>query len=398
LRAFLSHSSSDKQLARRVFSYLRDQPIDVWFDRVELRPGDSLLAKIASGIETADYLLVLVTGNSVLSPWVQKEVAIALSREMNQQKPMVIPLLVSPCVLPAVLADKLYIPIRADQDDFAEIVPALFRDSFVLDIDLTDEYLVEERSLRAELYEFSRSKYGSLRVRLSNNNFTAQIKEIAAHAIKALENEKDPLRLPAMEQIRRGSNSFDIHLPLFWTVLADFLSRLVKAVFDSFDQNMDRVDYAAASVSNTVRMAMRALALNLAPAVFPLFARQSGYENIARWVSEAEIHESEELRDIVESIAGPGEKDFLTEVEAAGLPDKRVIGTRFYAPIRDREILQFYTEPSTEIVGSTWYKLCIPQIIARELLEIVYHEGKPLHELDYTIGLDRGDYVRLGLP
>jgi hypothetical protein len=78
---------------------------------------------------------------------VQKEVAIALSREMNQQKPMVIPLLVSPCEPPAVLADKLYIPIRADQDDFAEIVPALFRDSFVLDIDLTDEYLVEESSL-----------------------------------------------------------------------------------------------------------------------------------------------------------------------------------------------------------------------------------------------------------
>ncbi len=60
MRAFLSHSSIDKPLATKIFRVLRDQAVAVWFDRLEMRPGDSLMTCIAEGIAKSDYVIVLV--------------------------------------------------------------------------------------------------------------------------------------------------------------------------------------------------------------------------------------------------------------------------------------------------------------------------------------------------
>src|SRR5690349_908714 len=111
MRAFLSHSSADKPLATKIYRLLRDQAVSIWFDRLEMRPGDSLLKKIASGIHGADCLLVLVTDNSNRSPWVEKEVTIALTREVQNSGPIVIPLLLKGSEIPVVLADKIHIQV-----------------------------------------------------------------------------------------------------------------------------------------------------------------------------------------------------------------------------------------------------------------------------------------------
>jgi hypothetical protein len=78
-KVFLSHSSADNILAKRICRELRDQAVSVWFDRIELKPGDSLTSKIPQGIGNADALLVLVTESSKSSRWVEKEISIALT-------------------------------------------------------------------------------------------------------------------------------------------------------------------------------------------------------------------------------------------------------------------------------------------------------------------------------
>ena len=103
MRAFLSHSSADKPLAATIYRSLRDEAVAVWFDRLELRPGDSLLKKIADGISGSDYLLALVTDNSKSSAWVEKEITIALTQEINGKGPKVIPLLLKGCDIPTIL-------------------------------------------------------------------------------------------------------------------------------------------------------------------------------------------------------------------------------------------------------------------------------------------------------
>ena len=51
---FLSHSAKDKPVVRDVAERLRKDGLRVWFDEWEIRPGDSIPAKIedASGMFT----------------------------------------------------------------------------------------------------------------------------------------------------------------------------------------------------------------------------------------------------------------------------------------------------------------------------------------------------------
>ena len=48
---FLSHSSKDKAVVRAVADRLRADGLRVWLDDWEIRPGDSIPAKIEEGLE-----------------------------------------------------------------------------------------------------------------------------------------------------------------------------------------------------------------------------------------------------------------------------------------------------------------------------------------------------------
>jgi len=48
---FLSHSSKDKAVVRAVAERLRADGLRVWLDDWEIRPGDSIPAKIEEGLE-----------------------------------------------------------------------------------------------------------------------------------------------------------------------------------------------------------------------------------------------------------------------------------------------------------------------------------------------------------
>ena len=56
-RIFFSHSSKDKELARRIANDLSNKGIPVWFDEWELTVGDSLQEKISSGIQKSGWLV-----------------------------------------------------------------------------------------------------------------------------------------------------------------------------------------------------------------------------------------------------------------------------------------------------------------------------------------------------
>jgi hypothetical protein len=53
---FLSHSSKDKAVVRTVAERLRKDGLKVWFDDWEIRPGDSIPAKIEEGLEHSRVL------------------------------------------------------------------------------------------------------------------------------------------------------------------------------------------------------------------------------------------------------------------------------------------------------------------------------------------------------
>jgi hypothetical protein len=109
---FLSHSHQDKAFVRRLAERLTKSGVVVWLDEVHLGIGDSIIGKIADAIEAVDYVAAVISKTSVRSQWVQKELSIAMSKEIGGKRVVVLPILLDECKIPTHLQDKLYADFR----------------------------------------------------------------------------------------------------------------------------------------------------------------------------------------------------------------------------------------------------------------------------------------------
>ena len=84
---FLSHSSRDKAIVRPLAERLRQDGLRVWFDEWELRPGDSIPAKIEAGLEHSRVLVFCMSAQAFGSEWAQLESGTFRFRDpLNQQR------------------------------------------------------------------------------------------------------------------------------------------------------------------------------------------------------------------------------------------------------------------------------------------------------------------------
>jgi hypothetical protein len=105
---FLSHTHADNSFANTLAKDLARAGARVWIDEAEIQVGDSLIEKIRDGIDSMDYLAVVLSPESVNSQWVRREVDIAMNQEIEGKRVKVLPLLYKPCDLPGFLKGKLY--------------------------------------------------------------------------------------------------------------------------------------------------------------------------------------------------------------------------------------------------------------------------------------------------
>src|SRR3712207_1171437 len=94
---FISHSWHDKPSARKLAKSLRGAGVYVWLDEAEIKIGDSLIEKIRDGIDRVDYVIALISSESVKSPWVQQELDIAMNQQIAGKRVKVLPVLVEKC-------------------------------------------------------------------------------------------------------------------------------------------------------------------------------------------------------------------------------------------------------------------------------------------------------------
>lgn len=106
---FLCHCHEDKLFVRKLRgSLLRRGVTDVWVDEAEIMIGDSLLSKIAGGIDKTRYFGIVLSPRSVKSSWVQHELEQAMNIEITSKRVKVLPLLYDKCELPTFIKGKLY--------------------------------------------------------------------------------------------------------------------------------------------------------------------------------------------------------------------------------------------------------------------------------------------------
>ena len=101
-RVFLSYSSKDKGLVRDFATGLEQRGISVWFDEMQLRPGDDWVRKIEQALDSSDFIAFFMSQNSMHRGFVQKELNLAFSRwrSMPSGRALILPVLLDKSVVP----------------------------------------------------------------------------------------------------------------------------------------------------------------------------------------------------------------------------------------------------------------------------------------------------------
>lgn len=115
-RVFISYNHKDQELARRLAVDLRKSNHQVWEYSSEMNVGDSLIQRISDAIKNADFLIALLSENSIASNWVQKELRIALEMEISDSKIRILPVLIDAVELPIFLREKVFASLAREED------------------------------------------------------------------------------------------------------------------------------------------------------------------------------------------------------------------------------------------------------------------------------------------
>jgi hypothetical protein len=113
-RIFISYAREDRVFAERLAKDLQARGTRVWLDLWEMRVGDSLIQKINQGIEESDYLIVVLSPDSVRSRWVQEELSAGLIRQLEDRDVRILPALLQTCEIPPLLRHRIYADFRTD--------------------------------------------------------------------------------------------------------------------------------------------------------------------------------------------------------------------------------------------------------------------------------------------
>ncbi len=116
---FISYSHKDKPFAKRLAADLRDAGHTVWIDEIKILVGDSLIEKIRDGIDSVDFVAAIISSTSLNSQCVKRELDLASTREIDEKRVIVLPILLDEVELPGFLKGKYYADFR-EEDNYQE--------------------------------------------------------------------------------------------------------------------------------------------------------------------------------------------------------------------------------------------------------------------------------------
>lgn len=82
---FLSHSSLDRQFADDLAEMMRRHGVPVWYSQTNIMGAQQWQAEIGNALRRCDWLVVILSPQSVNSRWVKSEVAYALTLPLRDR-------------------------------------------------------------------------------------------------------------------------------------------------------------------------------------------------------------------------------------------------------------------------------------------------------------------------
>ncbi len=98
---FISYSSKDERLARRLHADLQASGVRCWFAPEDLKIGDTFRQRIDEAIHLQEKLLLLLSEHAIESDWVEVEVEAAYEKETREKRPVLFPVRLDGSVLTA---------------------------------------------------------------------------------------------------------------------------------------------------------------------------------------------------------------------------------------------------------------------------------------------------------
>jgi len=116
---FLSYAHADEEhpLFRKLMRDLDSTPvIRYWIDRQEIHVGESLTAKLAQGIDEADFFLPVISANSARSRWVIQEFFLAYNNQLLDLNLKILPVRIDDVPAPPQIQDLQFLDLFHDYD------------------------------------------------------------------------------------------------------------------------------------------------------------------------------------------------------------------------------------------------------------------------------------------
>jgi hypothetical protein len=122
IQVFISYSRRDLDFVEQLVADLQVAGLDVWYDLSGLEGGARWRIEIERAIRESHYVLIVLSPDSVVSEWVEREYLFA-----NNIGKKIIPLFYKPCDLPMYYLNMHFIDIQGDKypKNYKEILRAL---------------------------------------------------------------------------------------------------------------------------------------------------------------------------------------------------------------------------------------------------------------------------------
>jgi uncharacterized protein YjbI with pentapeptide repeats len=96
---FISYSGKDQDFAERLHADLQNKEVRCWFAPHDLPIGAKTWDAIDEAIKLRDKLLLILSGNSIASDWVEDEVNKAFAEERDRKQPVLFPVRIDDTVM-----------------------------------------------------------------------------------------------------------------------------------------------------------------------------------------------------------------------------------------------------------------------------------------------------------
>ena len=114
---FLSYSSSDDHLVRRLVNDLITAGIKVWFYEEGISAGQRLINRIDLALSEATFFIAVVSTNWHSSEWPKWEMEQALVRQLSGQDLTIIPVKIDDAEIPRCLANIRWVDFSKSYED-----------------------------------------------------------------------------------------------------------------------------------------------------------------------------------------------------------------------------------------------------------------------------------------